>query len=229
MAIETDFIEYIAPIVIEVFCDTEGVNPSVIIAQAILESGFGTSELSKYNNLFGLNDYSDGYLVNNGNIEISVPQERNGQIVYGIEKMATFKNVKDCVLSIKKWYTRPKYVKALKGCYTSTSQIKAIHSCGYATDSKYVDKIISIINRFNLTKYDTRYGIQIGAYAFYNNAKKQHEVYTDKGYVSEIFYTSPWYKVAIGISHCLKNVDSLLNDIKHQLPKGSFVTKLKVR
>lgn len=229
MAIETDFIEYIAPIVIEVFCDTEGVNPSVIIAQAILESGYGTSELSDYNNLFGLNDYNDGYLVNNGSIDISVPQERNGQIVYGIEKMATFKNVKDCVLSIKKWYTRPKYIKALKGCYTSTSQIKAIHSCGYATDSKYSDKIIGIINRFNLTKYDTRYGIQIGAYAFYDNAKRQNEKYMDKGYTTEIFYSSPWYKVAIGISHCLKNVESLLNDIKHQLPKGSFITKLKER
>lgn len=229
MAIETDFIEYIAPIVVEVFCDTEGVNPSVIIAQAILESGYGTSELSEYNNLFGLNDYNDGYLVNNGSIEKSVPQERNGQIVYGIEKMATFKNVKDCVLSIKKWYTRPKYIKALQGCYTSSSQIKAIHSCGYATDSKYADKIINIINRFNLTKYDVKYGIQIGAYSFYENANRQYRNYIDKGYAIEIFFVNNWYKVAIGISHCLKNVELLLNDIKHQLPKGSFITILKER
>ena len=37
-----------------VFEDPNGVNPSVIVAQAILESGWGTSELAKYNNFFGL-------------------------------------------------------------------------------------------------------------------------------------------------------------------------------
>ena len=42
------FVEKIAPMVQEVFCDSRGVNPSVVIAQAILESGYGTSKLSKY-------------------------------------------------------------------------------------------------------------------------------------------------------------------------------------
>lgn len=60
----------------EVFCDSRGVNPSVIIAQAILESGYGTSKLSKYNNIFGLNNYNDGYLVNAGYVLIEVPQEK---------------------------------------------------------------------------------------------------------------------------------------------------------
>ena len=58
------FIRKIAPMVQEVFCDSRGVNPSVVIAQAILESGYGTSHLAKKNNIFGLNNYHDGYLVN---------------------------------------------------------------------------------------------------------------------------------------------------------------------
>ena len=55
-------------------CDSRGVNPSVVIAQAILESGYGTSKLSKYNNIFGLNNYNYGYLVNAGYVLIEVPQ-----------------------------------------------------------------------------------------------------------------------------------------------------------
>ena len=59
-----NFIKKIAPMVQEVFCDSRGVNPSVVIAQAILESGYGTSHLAKKNNIFGLNNYHDGYLIN---------------------------------------------------------------------------------------------------------------------------------------------------------------------
>ena len=67
-----EFIEKIAPMVQEVFCDYRGVNPSVVIAQAISESGYGTSKLSKYNNIFGLNNYN-------------------------YEKMETFDNLMDCI------------------------------------------------------------------------------------------------------------------------------------
>ena len=74
------FIEKIVPLVQEVFCDSRGVNPSVVIAQAILESGYGTSKLSKYNNIFGLNNDNDGYLVNAGYVLIEVPQEKNGKL-----------------------------------------------------------------------------------------------------------------------------------------------------
>lgn len=85
----------------EVFCDNRGVNPSVVIAQAILESGYGTSKLSKYNNIFGLNNYNDGYLVNAGYVLIEVPQEKNGKLYYNYEKMATFDNLMDCIKSLK--------------------------------------------------------------------------------------------------------------------------------
>lgn len=37
-----------------VFEEPDGVNPSVIVAQAILESCWGNSELAKYNNFLAL-------------------------------------------------------------------------------------------------------------------------------------------------------------------------------
>ena len=74
------FIKKIAPMVQEVFCDSRGVNPSVVVAQAILESGYGTSHLAKNNNIFGLNNYHDGYLVNAGSIMLEVQQEKDGLV-----------------------------------------------------------------------------------------------------------------------------------------------------
>ena len=183
----------------EVFCDCRGVNPSVVIAQAILESGYGTSKLSKYNNIFGLNNYNDGYLVNAGYVLIEVPQEKNGKLYYNYEKMATFDNLLDCIKSLKKWYTRPKYINPLREAGNSSiKQITAIKNCGYATDSKYIDKIVDIIKRHNLTQYDCLYTIQCGAYSIEANANaevkrlnklfKTRRFYVDYSDCCRVFY-----------------------------------------
>lgn len=220
-----EFIEKIAPMVQEVFCDCRGVNPSVVIAQAILESGYGTSKLSKYNNIFGLNNYNDGYLVNAGYVLIEVPQEKNGKLYYNYERMATFDNLMDCIKSLKKWYTRPKYIEPLREAGTdSFKQITAIKNCGYATDSKYVDKIVDIIKRYNLTQYDVLYTIQCGAFEIEANAIaevkrlnklfKTHEFYVDYSDYCRAYYSK---------THDKKHLSEWLNANCNILPKGSFI------
>ena len=222
------FIEKIVPLVQEVFCDSRGVNPSVIIAQAILESGYGTSRLSKYNNIFGLNNYHDGYLVNAGSIMLEVPQEKDGLLYYQKEEMATFDNLLDCIKSLKKWYTRPKYIEPLREAGTdSTKQITAIKNCGYATDSGYVDKIVDIIKRHNLTQYDTLYTIQCGAYSIEANAiaevKRLNRLFkTDKFFVDY----SDYYRVYYNKTHDKNNCLDWLNANRGILPKGSFIKEV---
>lgn len=212
----------------EVFCDSRGVNPSVIIAQAILESGYGTSKLSKYNNIFGLNNYNDGYLVNAGYVLIEVPQEKNGILYYNYEKMATFDNLMDCIKSLKKWYTRPKYIEPLREAGSdSIRQITAIKNCGYATDSKYVDKIVDIIKRYNLTQYDVLYTIQCGAYSIESNAiaevKRLNKLFkTDKFFVDY----SDYYRVYYNKSHDKNSCLEWLNANSSILPKGSFIKEI---
>lgn len=222
------FVEKIAPMVQEVFCDCRGVNPSVVIAQAILESGYGTSKLSKYNNIFGLNNYNDGYLVNAGYVLIEVPQEKNGKLYYNYEKMATFNNLMDCIKSLKKWYTRPKYIEPLRESGTdSTKQITAIKNCGYATDSKYVDKIVDIIKRFNLTQYDHLYTIQCGAYEIEDYAiaevKRLNKLFkTDKFFVDY----SDCCRVYYSKTHDKKYLSEWLNTNSNILPRGSFLKEI---
>ena len=212
----------------EVFCDSRGVNPSVVIAQAILESGYGTSKLSKYNNIFGLNNYNDGYLVNAGYVLIEVPQEKNGKLYYNYEKMATFDNLMDCIKSLKKWYTRPKYIEPLREAGTdSTKQITAIKNCGYATDSNYVNKIVDIIKRHNLTQYDSLYTIQCGAYSIETNAiaevKRLNKLFkTNQFYVDY----SDYYRVYYNKTHDKNSCMEWLNANRNILPKGSFIKEV---
>ena len=209
----------------KVFCDSRGINPSVIIAQAILESGYGMSKLSKYNNIFGLNNYNDGYLVNAGSIILEVPQEKDGKLYYNYEKMATFDNLMDCIKSLKKWYTRPKYIEPLREAGTdSTRQITAIKNCGYATDSGYVAKIVRIISDWNLTQYDVLYTIQSGAYSIEANAiaevKRLNKLFkTDKFFVDY----SDYYRVLYNKTHDKNNCIEWLNANRGILPKGSFL------
>ena len=212
----------------EVFCDSRGVNPSVVIAQAILESGYGTSKLSKYNNIFGLNNYNDGYLVNAGYILIEVPQEKNGKLYYNYEKMATFDNLMDCIKSLKKWYTRPKYIGPLREAGSdSTRQVTAIKKCGYATDSGYVAKIVDIIKRHNLKQYDTLYTIQCGAYSIEDNAiaevKRLNKLFkTNKFFVDY----SDYYRVYCNKTHDKNKCLEWLNTNRGILPKGSFIKEV---
>ena len=222
------FIEKIVPLVQEVFCDSRGVNPSVVIAQAILESGYGTSKLSKYNNIFGLNNYNDGYLVNAGYVLIEVPQEKNGILYYNYEKMATFDNLLDCIKSLKKWYTRPKYIEPLlEAGSDSTRQITAIKNCGYATDSKYVSKIVDIINRHNLTQHASLYTIQCGAFSIETNAitavKRLNTLFkTNQFYIDY----SDYYRVYYNKTHSKNNCLEWLNANRNILPKGSFLKEI---
>ena len=212
----------------EVFCDNRGINPSVVIAQAILESGYGTSKLSKYNNIFGLNNYHDGYLVNAGSIMLEVPQEKDGLVYYQKEEMATFSNLMDCIKSLKKWYTRPKYIEPLRKAGTdSTRQITAIKNCGYATDSRYVDKIVDIIKRHNLKQYDRLYSIQCGAYLVEANAiaevKRLNKLFkTNKFYVNYSDYDRVYYDNTHDINH----LSDWLNSNRNILPKGSFIKEI---
>ena len=225
---DISFIEKIVPMVQKVFCDSRGVNPSVVIAQAILESGYGTSKLSKYNNIFGLNNYNDGYLVNAGYVLIEVPQEKNGKLYYNYEKMATFDNLMDCIKSLKKWYTRPKYIEPLREAGSnSTKQITAIKNCGYATDSGYIDKIVDIIKRHNLTQYDSLYTIQCGAYSIETNAiaevKRLNKLFkTNQFYVDY----SDYYRVYYNKTHDKNSCMEWLNANRNILPKGSFIKEV---
>ncbi len=124
---------------------------SVIIAQSVLETGWGQSKIMmKANALFGIKAGSSW----KGKVYSSYTNE----IYNGVTatEYATFRAYDSIEDSIKDYYKLIKnnYKKALN-CNTQKESIQVIKNGGYATDPDYVSKIMSIINANDfIEKYD---------------------------------------------------------------------------
>ena len=126
--------------------------PSLTIAQAILESNWGRSMLSqKAYNYFGMKAGS-GW---KGATYSSKTQEQTpaGQ-AFTIN--ADFRAYPDVQAGIRGYYVflqYPRYAN-LKGVTDYKEACRLIKADGWATDMKYTDKLVSLIEKYGLTKYD---------------------------------------------------------------------------
>lgn len=132
--------------------DLQGLFPSVIIAQAALESNWGKSTLAaKYNNYFGIKAGSSwkGKSVNMTTREVidgaSVTQQSNFRV---------YTTVLDSILDRNRLITGLARYKSALSAATPEDQIRAIQAGGYATSPNYADTVISIINQNNLKDWD---------------------------------------------------------------------------
>ncbi len=128
---------------------TSKVLPSITIAQAILESGWGKSQLTLYaNNLFGIKgDYKGQYIT------MKTQEYINGQWITvnaNFRKYPSYlESIKDhSELLNKSWYSLVIQAKDYK------AQAKALQKCGYATDPNYANLLIQIIEENKLYQYD---------------------------------------------------------------------------
>lgn len=141
-----------------------GVLASVTIAQAILESAWGQSELSiKANNLFGMKATLSGntwYSEWDGKVYSKYSNEEYNGVVTSVKSdfrlyvsvEASLKDHSDYLCGAMKG-SELRYA-GLKGEMNYRTAIQIIKDGGYATDSGYVDKICRIIEKYNLDKYD---------------------------------------------------------------------------
>lgn len=124
---------------------------SVIIAQSVLETGWGQSKIMmKANALFGIKAGSSW----KGKVYSSYTNEVYGGVTE--TEYATFRAYDNIEDSIEDYYKLIKnnYKKALN-CDSQRECIESIKKGGYATDPDYVSKIMSIINANDfIEKYD---------------------------------------------------------------------------
>ena len=148
---QKNFIDSIKEAALEGY-ETNHILPSLTIAQAILESGWGKSSLSsEANNLFGIKAYNDW----NGNIiNLSTNEYNNDCSSYTINAdfkvySSYYESVKDhtALLSTKRYKTVRKASDYVDACY-------AVYNCGYATYPNYPEDLIEVIENFNLEEYD---------------------------------------------------------------------------
>lgn len=144
-----------------------GVLASVSLAQFILESGYGKSELAvNANNCFGMKTILSGNTWSGSSwdgtsIYTKVTHEQNpdGSIYYISADFRSYKCVEDSIADHSAYLLGAmngenlRYA-GLKGCTDYRQAIQIIKDGGYATSLTYVDKICSIIENWNLTQYD---------------------------------------------------------------------------
>ena len=124
-----------------------GIPASIIIGQGILESGAGTGPLSNLaNNHFGIKCHKEwtGPSVKHDDDAAQECFRKYDQPYESFKDHALF-------LTARPWY-QPLF-KLPKDDYKQWA--KGLKAAGYATDPKYPEKLISIIERYQLYQYDS--------------------------------------------------------------------------
>lgn len=143
-----------------------GILASVSFAQFILESGYGKSELAqKANNVFGMKkslsgNTWDGSAWDGISVYTKKTQEyENGVYVTVTADFRKYHSVEKSIADHSAYLLGAKNgnkmrYDGLKGCTDYRKAAKIIKDGGYATSPDYVEKLCSIIERWNLTQYD---------------------------------------------------------------------------
>lgn len=145
MSQKTDqFIQTLAPIARnEYLSRSRWVLPSVCIAMGALESGWNLNAKT----LFG---------IKGKGFKCTTSEYLNGHY-QTIE--ANFKKYPDVMSAVVGFYDLITGLKRYEGAVNNSdykSTVNAIKHGGYATDPRYVEKVVSIIEQYGLTKYDVR-------------------------------------------------------------------------
>ena len=135
----------------------EGILPSITAAQAILESGWGSSQLAKApnNNLFGIKDSEDW----RGEI-VTVPTQEylNGDYITVNAAFRKYASWNDSVVDHAKFFTSTEWRKDnyRKVVNETDYRIAAqeLKNAGYATDPTYPGKLIRLIEAYKLYEWD---------------------------------------------------------------------------
>lgn len=206
---KTQFITTIAPLV-QVENKKRG-NPlfsSVVIAQAICESGWGQATIMmKANAIFGIKATSSwkGRVYNANTKECY-----NGVNYTNIN--ACFRAYNSLEESIKDYFDLilglSRYKNAIN-CRSPLECITAIKNGGYATSPTYINTIMSIINANNLTKYDNVENVNnyVDNFPTYEIGKN-YEVQVDLN-----------VRAGAGTNYRIKNYNELTNDGKNHAYK----------
>jgi hypothetical protein len=125
---------------------------SPVIAQAIIESGWGKSQLAaKYHNYFGL---KCGSSWKGKSVNMSTKEEYTAGTLTPIkDNFRVFDSLEAGVKGYFDFINTSRYSN-LKGVTDPETYVKNIKADGYATSSTYVTTIMNCIKSYSLTQYD---------------------------------------------------------------------------
>ena len=154
-----NFINEVSELAVKDWLERHIILPSVVIAQAILESGWGTSELAiNANALFGIK--KNGWT---GKTYIKGATEQRPDGTYYTVDNTEWRAYSSWAESVvdHNTYIATREVssgvlryEAIIGNTDHKAVCQLLKECGYATSLTYPEKLIDLINKHNLTQYD---------------------------------------------------------------------------
>lgn len=147
------FIKQVAPEA-QAMQNTYHVYASITIAQAILESQWGTSKLaSQYHNLFGIKGTGPNSKV------MTTKEYVNGKWVVTKARFRVYDSWSDSIRDHTKLMmtgtdTNNQNYDAVVKAKNYQAAAEALQKTGYATDPDYAQKLISVIQTYKLYNYD---------------------------------------------------------------------------
>lgn len=155
-----EFIDMLAPIAQKAFNNIGKILPSICIAMAIVESNCGQSNIMKKNNALLGQKVGTGKTAKkywSGKFFVSRTKEEYTVGTHTIIKSAfrAYDSIEQCVFNYYELLNTSLYKKVASNVDYKT-QMQQIKDCGYMTSSTEVNSVISIIEKYNLTIYDTK-------------------------------------------------------------------------
>jgi hypothetical protein len=125
------------------------IPPSVVIAQAALETGWG--QAVKGNAYFGIKQGSSS----GASIAFTTREVIEGKAVATVERFRAYRNFAEAAQAYGQFLQEtPRYQEAFQHTSNPAKFAEALQQAGYATDPQYAEKVKQIIQRYQLTAYD---------------------------------------------------------------------------
>lgn len=179
---------------------------SPIIAQAILESGYGKSKLAAtYHNYFGL---KCGTKWTGKSVNMNTQEEYEpGTLTTIADNFRVFDSMEEGVKGYFEFIQLSRY-QNLKGITDPKTYLETIKADSYATSSAYVQNNMNVIEQYNLTQYDGESGSSgdrskpsewLSKYVGITEGSEQHKeilkIFNDSGLCTR-------YKMSVGDPWC---------------------------
>lgn len=153
------FIQEIAPYAQKAYKEIGKVYPSICIGMAIVESAAGTSSIMRKNNAFLGQKVGTGKTATkywSGKFFDAKTKEEYTVGTHTIIKDAfrAFDSIEQGIFNYYELLNTSLYKNVLAGVDYKT-QMAQIKACGYMTSSTEVNSVISLISKYDLTKYDS--------------------------------------------------------------------------
>ena len=138
------FFNQLAPIVVNEYARRKGqkrLYPSTVLAMAALESGYNLNATT----LFG---------IKGEGVVLDTTEYINGEYVNVKDSFKYFPNLTASVQGLYDLVQWDNYDRATSSTDWE-EECRMIQACGYATDPDYSDKLINIVNSYQLTLFNT--------------------------------------------------------------------------